>query len=372
LWANDSVLVRQLVQRIYELQMKQDARFLEGMFPSYRSHHYQKEEWIEDYNVFFTGLVTFTLRNLYPDLDEPSKRLCDSMFDRAAPVFPLFQNKNGRPTYNFAETNKPNVFPTERKSDLYNKSSHLADDLDDTVILLMAMNSPDSMIREAHRIMQQYANKKYSRVKNTYKSYKDVGAYSTWFGEKMPVDFDICVLANVLYMVNTYNLSYSSADSASLNLICEMVRKKQHLKAPSYVSPYYDRSPVILYHLSRLMSSRHIPQLEALKTQLVDEALKCYKSSDKVLDKIILSTALYRWGKQPPPETIKLKTDLITFSENNDFVFFVANMAVVMPNPLNSIIGKSAIAKYYYHCPAYNDVLLLENMIWKKRFEKRF
>jgi len=341
------------------------------MYPSYRSYHYKKDIWIEDYNVFFTGLVTFTLRNLYPDLDEKSKQYCDSVFDSAIPVFPLFQNKNGRPTYNFAETNRPNIFPAERETDLYNKSSGLADDLDDTVILLMAMNSPDSIVREAHRIMQQYANKKYSRIKSTYKNYRDIGAYSTWFGEKMPVDFDICVLANVLYMVNSYDLPYSSADSASLDLICEMVRKKQHLKAPSYISPYYDRSPVILYHLSRLMSSRHIPQLEVLKPQLVDEALKCYKKSHRVLDKIILSTALYRWGQQPPVETIKLKTDLFTFSETSDFVFFVANMAVVFPNPLNSVVGKSAIAKYYYRCPAYNNVLLLENMIWKKRFDDK-
>jgi len=287
------------------------------------------------------------------------------------PVFPLFQNKSGRPTYNFAETNKPNIFPAERKTDLYNKSSGLADDLDDTVILLMAMESSDSIVREAHRIMQQYANKKYNRIRSTYKSYRDVGAYSTWFGEKMPVDFDICVLANVLYMVNRYHLPYSSADSASLDLIHEMVRKKQHLKAPSYISPYYDRSPVILYHLSRLMSTRRIPELESLKEQLVNEALRCYKKSNKVFDKIILSTALYRWGKQAPLETIKLKKDLMSFSETNDYVFFVANMSVVMPNPLNTIVGKSAVVKYYYHCPAYNDVLLLENLIWKKRFENQ-
>jgi len=230
---------------------------------------------------------------------------------------------------------------------------------------------PDIVHTQSLWMYLSYANKKYSRIKSTYKNYRDIGAYSTWFGEKMPVDFDICVLANVLYMVNSYDLPYSSADSASLDLICEMVRKKQHLKAPSYISPYYDRSPVILYHLSRLMSSRHIPQLEVLKPQLVDEALKCYKKSHGVLDKIILSTALYRWGQQPPVETIKLKTDLFTFSETSDFVFFVANMAVVFPNPLNSVVGKSAIAKYYYRCPAYNNVLLLENMIWKKRFDDK-
>ena len=45
---------------------------------------------------------------------------------------------------------------------------------------------------------------------------QDDSAYSTWFGKKFPVVFDVSVLCNVLSFIQQNNLQWTKADSASL------------------------------------------------------------------------------------------------------------------------------------------------------------
>ncbi len=41
--------------------------------------------------------------------------------------------------------------------------------------------------------------------------------------KNMPIDFDFGVLTNILYLINKYQLPYTSADSASLKFLCKVV-----------------------------------------------------------------------------------------------------------------------------------------------------
>src|SRR5690606_23514122 len=99
------------------------------------------------------------------------------------------------------------------------------------------------------------------------------------------------VLANVLYMVNSYDIPYSQADSATQKLIGVMVKNRHHITDPEYISPYYARTPVILYHLARLMAEFHIPELEVYREVLIRDAIDLYRKEPEFLDKLILSTA---------------------------------------------------------------------------------
>jgi hypothetical protein len=365
--ANDTTFTHILLKRLALLQLKSDQIFSKGSFPSYRAYSLNKEIEKADDNAFFTGLISFTLRNLLNDLNSEDKIIATSIIENSVPYFNHFKNQKGRNTYNFWSTNPPKIFPNSGWMNLFDHSQSLPDDFDDTVILLMAMEVSDSIATEVHDLMQGFANGRGKEIRNTFETYKNIPAYSTWFGKKMPVDFDVCVLANVLYYVQHFQLKWTEADSASLQLINKVIEDKKYLDAASSVTPHYNRTPIILYHLSRLMNIQLIPELEKHKAELVKTTYKLISESSSFIDKTILSTALLRWGVTPPIITINSGKSLFEMIDDPNFVFFIANMSSMLPNPLKEVAGSMGVGKFNYYCEAYNLCLLLENIIWQKR-----
>jgi hypothetical protein len=286
-------------------------------------------------------------------------------------VYPLFRNKkNDASIYNFWSTDKRILFPNSGFLNLFSKSQSLPDDCDDTVMILMAQSSSDSVAQSVHQHMQRFVNNKAKKITNTFPEYQQIGAYSTWLGYKMPVDFDICVLSNVLYFVQHYNLEWSAADSASLYLIEDIIRTKKHSMYANYVSPHYATLPNILYHISRLMELKPIPSLDRLKPQLIEEAKRELASASTFMDKVILSTSLLRWNVVPPDIIEEKTTSLIDLIEDEQFYFFIASMASILPDTWKKRITNLKAGTFYYYCPAYNNLLLLENLVWQKRRKK--
>lgn len=369
--ANDSLLISRLLQRIDYLQAKDNAVFPKGSIPSYRMYALNKTRYKADINPFFTGLVAFTLEDIKKDLSPTQQIQAGKIISNTQSVYPIFQNrKNKRNTYNFWPTDHPQIFPNSGWLNLFNKSRSLPDDLDDTVIILMAQRSHDSTAKAIHQLMQGYTNNENKKVTNTFSEYQKVGAYSTWFGEKMPVDFDISVLSNVLYFVQLYNLEWTAADSASLYLIEDMIKTNKHVQFANYVSSHYATLPNILYHVSRLMSLQPIPSLEPLKPQLIEDTKKALASATTFMDQVILSTSLLRWGVEPPEIIIDETKSLIDLIEDEQFYFFIASMASMLPDPWKKRVTNMGVGTFYYYSPAYNNLLLLENLIWQKRRKK--
>ncbi len=293
--------------------------------------------------------------------------MADSIINNAAPVYKKFQNRRGLPVYSFWMTNPKKYFPNTRWLSFF-KSNALPDDLDCSSIVLQALYAPLSDVNEMHQHIQAFANRKRKKVVSTFRPYKKLPAYSTWLGHKVPIDFDVCALSNLLILVHKYNITYTEADSASLKLISESVKNKQYKSHPEIISPYYNSTAVILYHVARLMSTRYIPELEQYKAQLIEDAETFYRQANNFLDKIILSTALIRWGVELPMQDLSDEMNAYCNAPNEPFVFFVANMAAMLPNPLTRFMIRSNIGRFDYHCPAYNDVLVLENLILRKQF----
>lgn len=370
--ANDSLVISRLLQRIDHLQAKNYDVFPKGSIPSYRMYALNKNRYKADINAFFTGLVAFTLADIKADLSTAQQLQANTIITNTLPVFSKFQNrKTGRNTYNFWPADNPQIFPHSGWLNLFNKSRALPDDLDDTVIMLMAQQKNNSVAKEIHQLMQGYTNNENKKVTNTFPEYQQIGAYSTWFGEKMPVDFDISVLSNVLYFVQSYNLKWTAADSASLYLIEDMIKTNKHTKFANYISPHYATLPNILYHISRLMSLKPIPSLEKLKPQLIEDTKKALASANTFLDKVILSTSLLRWGVEPPEIVLDKNSSLIDLIEEEQFYFFIASMASMLPDPWKKRVTNIGIGTFYYYCPAYNNLLLLENLVWQKRRKRQ-
>ncbi|NCI46359.1 hypothetical protein [Sediminibacterium soli] len=362
--ANDSLILRSL-KRIAQLQPKESSVFPKGSIPSYRLYAWNGDRQKADINAFYTGLTVFTLRDIQQQFSAEQQRVSDAIVHRALPVFAKFRNRSGRYTYNFWPTDTAQIFPNAGWMNWFNRSQALPDDMDDTVILLMAQRAQDSVAKAVHALMQGYTNSGERNIHNTFAGYKHIAAYSTWFGKKMPVDFDVCVLANTLYFVQSYRLPWTAADSASLLLIEKVLSEKKHMHAAAYVSPHYNRSANILYHLSRLMALRPIPSLEKYRPQLIAEAGQAFADARSFMEEVILSTALLRWGAVPPQGKAWHATGLTELIEDERFSFFIANMASMLPDPLKQWLHSAG--KFYYHAPAYNHVLFIENLVWRKK-----
>ena len=357
----------QLLKRIDLLQAKESIIFPKGSFPSYRLYALNKDREKADVNAFFTGLVAFTLKDIKQQLTPAQQKLSQQIISNTIPVYSKFQNQKGRGTYNFWPTDTPKIFPNAGWMNVFDKSQALPDDLDDTVIMLLAMDAPDSVARQVHALMQQFTNNGEKKVHNTFKGYRNIAAYSTWFGKKMPVDFDVCVLANVLYFVQRYNLEWTAADSASLQLIEKVLDERKHVTDAAYVSPHYSKLPNILYHLSRLMQVKPIPSLEKYKPQLLQDARQALANATDFMDEVLLCTSLLRWGVEPPVMKVHVANSLEQLIEDGTFSFFIANMASMLPDPLKQWMGGAGVGKFYYDCDAYNNLLVLEYLVWKNR-----
>lgn len=355
-----------LLNGLQREQVKESSVFPAGSFPSWRRYALNNQVEKADVNPFFTGLIDFTLLGIREYLSPVQQKQIAGIRSRCQQIYPKFANQKGRPTYNFWTTDTPRIFPNSGWLNWFNRQQALPDDADDTVILLLAQQASDSTARQVHQLLREYANGRRQKVQNTYDQFRDLPAYSTWFGIKMPIDFDVCVLSNILYFVQHYQLPWNDADSASLQLIERVIADDSYLKDPAYVSPHYQRVSVLLYHFARLMQIRSIPALEKHRAKLVQEASRRLAETDNYLDGVLLHTALLRWGVD-----YKI-TRTIGFEEwskaikEGPFPFFVANMSSMLPGSWKSSIDRIGLGKFFYNCPGYHYALVLENIVWQE------
>jgi hypothetical protein len=366
--ANDS-LIHHLLQRLDYLQVNHAAYFPQGIFPSYRQYSTKDHPFKDDDNIFFTGITGLTLQQLRPYFQQEDQIICDSIIQRIKTIAPKFKNAKGRNTYNFWRTDTPKIFPNGGWLNVFNHSFALPDDLDDTAVMLLVLKESDSVFAEVHQLMQSFTNKAENPARTTLSAYKGIEAYSVWFGKKMLVELDACVLCNSLLMVQSKNLEWSKTDSASVGFLVQMIEHKDHITHPDVMSVYYKTTPAILYHLSRLMQIKKINALEKYKAQLIIDANQAYAASNNLLEKILLRTALLRWGVSLPHEEI-FSHDLVKEVEETHLVFFIANLACILPKNLAFGLFNLGLTRFYFYCPAYYDALLLEYLVLQKRFNE--
>jgi hypothetical protein len=358
--SSDTVWSYQLLTKIQALQQT-NTGFPPGIFPSTRVYAYNKNNIKNDPNVFFTGLIVLTLKKYQKYCTIFQQGMINQIVKDGLAQVGLFKNRQGRDTYNFWRTDTPQIFPNAGWLNTFDKSQSLPDDLDDTVILLWAAEASRERASVVHDTMQLFANTKGKTVKNTLKAFATLPAYSTWFGKKMPIDFDMAVLCNVLSFVNAYDLQWTASDSASLQLITTAIDNKWHLNKADFIAPHYAKPAVVLYHIARLLiagNQQNIQTLISLKPTLLNQADSLLAISKDPLEKVLLSTARVQFGGIP--NTIPQTPDQAAI-EQSKYPFFIANMASMLPSPVKQPLSKLAFAKFEYRCPAYNLALLWEN-----------
>jgi hypothetical protein len=364
---NNDSLIHALLLDIQSLQVKQDGEFYAGMFPTFREcagtpHNYQP-----DNTIFYTAITAFTLRNMLPDLNEADRLTAQQIISKIQKTYPLYRNKHGYPYYGFWATDDvimPHTYYFKYLKQVFGQG----EDADDTVMILMTDSSSDKDVTELKQRLIDVANLSRQKINATYKKYRDIPAYSTYLGSRTLPDFDFAVHCNILYFVLNKQLPFVKQDSATLHLVTKMVHNREYMKTPVYISPYYVRSSVLIYHVVRLMNAFHIPELKLYKQQLIDDAKKGFDASTNVMDKILLSTSLMKLGVHnkyylPPYKSISE----FESSNQQQFVFFQARAAFSYPTPFKQIFLHWSYINYYFYCPAYYKVLWLENLIEQQK-----
>jgi len=344
-----------LIQRIYSLQCQNDDFYKNGLFASERYVNNRRIK--EDNNIFFTALITYTLQSLHRDVSKQNQTIADSIIARAKCNYIYYRNRKNDITYNFWQTHPDMPLPNNTFFQRF-ESSKLPDDFDDTSIILLTQEKNDSIDTALKQKMTNYTNSVSRPIHSTLKQYRDYNAYLTWFGEKMKQDIDICVMSNTMLYILQRDLPLNQFDSATIQLIEKMVVINDHIKNPDIVSPHYQNSSVILYHLSRLISSSDQEVLSNLKSPIINALYDRMHRANNRIEKVILLSSLYRLDEKP-----EVNIDFSDIENDfDDFTFFIAN-----PFSGSSMFTKRIFDKNVFHikyrCEAYYWTLILEYQV---------
>jgi hypothetical protein len=235
--------------------------------------------------------------------------------------------------------------------------------VDDTAFIYLTSNPEYKDILWLKDKLIQHANGSKQWIQNTYPEYGKLTAYSTWFGKNMYIEFDVCVLTNVLYFIFKNNLPFNEQDEDSLEYIRSVIATDRYLHVPFRCAHQYPRTPLIIYHVSRLIAAFDPLSLRSIREKLIADTLKLLKETKSPMDQVILSTSLLRFG---------IKTERIqieTFTQKNfkGFYFFIAGLLTAYENKILYKISGNELFHMHWLCEAHNWTLLAEyETLWKK------
>jgi hypothetical protein len=115
------------------------------------------------------------------------------------------------------------------------------------------------------------------------------------------------------------------------------------------------------------MNTRVIPKLEALKPTLCAIALEQFRHSNDLLEKIVISNALMKWGYESPLLILPQLPELHARIEKSNYPFFIGNVPSYLSKGKRVLLTKLKAGLFYHYCPAWNDVLFLEYLVLKNQ-----
>lgn len=343
-----SLSIDSIIQRIADLQDET------GLFASFR-HNSTVFYGRPDTNVFFTAVTVFTLQQLRSAVSSRSQELIDQIANRAQTAYPIFQNKDGLNTYNFWPTRPSQHFSNGY---IFRHFEHfrIPDDIDDTaMVYLTTSHTPDERRWLKDKLGQHANGSQPQRIRNTYPEYRQLRAYSTWFGKHMGVDFDACALSNILYCIYQYDLPRNEHDADSLTYLRSVVESGRYVSEPFRCAPHYARTSLIIYHLARLIAAFPIAELEPIRPRLIMDAHLLMTTSQNRVERLLLATSLHRLGESVPAIDLNdIEQDFAGFH------FFIAGLLTAYEQPLLRRFADRPLMQMRWQCEAHCWALVAE------------
>ena len=358
-----------LIQKIAHLQDTANRKYFpEGIFESYRSNntwHYRRP----DTNVFFTAITVFTLNNIKEFLSPESQLLVENITKKAVESYHLFKNKDGLNTYNFFQTNPSQHFP---HGNILHRFNHfkIPDDIDDTAMIYMTLPHTKEEAKWLQDKLITHSNNYRQQIKNTFPEYKKLNAYSTWFGKDMYIEFDACALSNMIYCQLFFDLELDEHGQDSIKYIQQVILSNQYIEQPFRVAHQYARTPLIMYHVMRLMNKFHIPELEICRKKLERDILHYLQKEDlnfwdRILLEIVARSPLTPRGGTFDSYISSVKVPPLGAGRPTlrGATFFIAGLLTAYENPLLYKLSSSKLFHINWTCEAHSLALLAEWML---------
>ena len=354
------LIIPHFLQKISFLQSSGTRRFPEGLFPAYRRNAYLGYAR-PDTTLFFSAIIGFTLKSLRDQLPPAERVQVDSILTKIKKNYPDFQNKDGLKTYNFWKTKPSRHFPNGH---VFRHFEHfrIPDDVDDTAFVYLTDDPTPQELLWLKDKLAQHANGSKQWIKNTYPPYRKLRAYSTWFGKNMYVEFDACVLSNILYCIFHYKLPLNQHDAHSLLYIRSIIETNRYRVEPFRCAHQYPSTVLIIYHVARLMAAFDPPALWSVKAKLIHDAHELLKQESQPMNRVLLANSLLRLGQSTP----RIAVEKFTEADFKDFHFFIAGLLTAYESPMLYKLAARKIFHMNWTCEAHGWTLLLEyEVVWR-------
>ncbi len=352
--------VKRLLDVLEKAQSKGTSVYPKGIFPSQR---YQPHLGIvrEDDNVFFTACIVHVLQGISAMLTEEELAIVQRISDSALSAYPLYRNKDGLDTYNYWRTRPSGHFPN---GNLMHRFEHfrIPDDVDDTALVMLTEQASRERVAALREKLKGHANLAYRRARNTLPEYRDLKVYSSFIGKHMYIDFDVCVLSNLMRLIlRHFPDDLNAYDRDSLHFICEVVRKRQHITMPYRVAPQYSTTPLILYHLGRLLPM--LPdQFADIRPQVTAELLQWHTELPLGIDKLLLENVLLK-SSVPFSSQVEYSDEV---AGDRHFYYFIAGMLTAFEGNVVQWLAESPRTHLRYRSEAFNLTVLIENRVLRR------
>ena len=356
-----------LVEEIARLQSTGADGYSEGLFPTQRC--YRKLPYtVEDDTIFPTAVTVYLLQQVQEHLSERSRRIVDAITRKAVANYPKYLNNQGMRMYNFWQ-NVPEerFFPNGKLLSRF-RIFHLPEDIDTTAYVYLTQPHPRRDVLWLKERLLLDTNGTRRRIRNTLPPYRHLRAYSTWLGEaNMPIDFDVCVLSNLMLFVFRSGLPLNEHDHASIAFITAVLDNDDHIRHPFEVAPWYADTTIILYHVARLAAACEVPELAARRDKLVHDLRAQAGRTPAFMHRLLASTSLMRLGQAP---LVTQYPDDLT-DALDDFHFFIGSLLTSIDNPITWALARQPFFQIFYRCRAHALALLLEHLIFLSEWTKK-
>lgn len=353
--------ISNLLIQIADLQICESNPYCTiGTFPSFRENktlRYRRP----DNNIFATASTIFILNEIKEKLPPDEQKIVEDVTQKSQSAYAFYQNKDGLPTYNFWQTQPSGHFPNGK---ILNKLKHfkLPDDIDDTA--LVYLTKPHS--KEQNLWLKEKMTH-HTQLKNEPKRY----VYSTWFGENMPIEQDVCALCNLMYWVFENKLPLNEYDEATLGFLNDKILSEDFKKAPFQAARHYATTPLILYHYARLIYQFKIPRLTDCKDIIVNEAKLLLQQKCQPTERALLTTVLLKLA--PESDLLNRESLPIEPIADNRFYSFIGAFVAPYISSKSSFIADIAahsLTRFNWKCEAHELALQLENwVLWNSRLK---
>jgi hypothetical protein len=336
----------ELLKKVLKFQSEGDGSFCKGEFPCFRVNKFFNYTR-SDTNVFGTLSVIFILKEYKSFFTKEDLSVIDEGSQMAISNLSKYQNKDGLGTYNFWQTKPSRHFPNGIVFK-YFKHFKLPDDVDDTALAYIVAGGDIVWLK--------------SKLQN------HIGEdliYSTWFGQNMPIEHDVCTLCNLMYLLLGTDIPLNKYDEATLTHLKEVALTKQFLENPFWISRHYASSPHIIYYYARLLGRYVLEGWNDVRRVLLDAIPVLFRKEKSYLNKVILQTAWLKLTSDRSNEI--LNWDALEFKDKEDEAFFSFIGAPFAPlnGKVFNFLASKRIFQIGWKCRAHEKALLLENYILK-------